>query len=121
MQILAILHIKLFTDSSYLTDKLLSVQCHGRVINLLLFDAVQEYQRIVDTEWKILYDKLDLIHKSGAKVVLSKLPIGDVATQYFADRWARSLLQHSCSGYIALVSQASVFGLLVSEASLFGP
>ena len=23
---------------------------------------------------------------SGAKVVLSKLPIGDVATQYFADR-----------------------------------
>lgn len=24
--------------------------------------------------------------KSGAKVVLSKLPIGDVATQYFADR-----------------------------------
>merc|ERR1712212_137667 len=39
-----------------------------------------------DTEWKILYDKLDLIHKSGANVVLSKLPIGDVATQYFADR-----------------------------------
>ncbi|KAA0194830.1 hypothetical protein HAZT_HAZT000156 [Hyalella azteca] len=49
-------------------------------------DNVEEYQRIVDTEWKILYDKLDLIHKSGAKVVLSKLPIGDVATQYFADR-----------------------------------
>lgn len=33
-----------------------------------------------------MYDKLDKIHKSGAKVVLSKLPIGDVATQYFADR-----------------------------------
>ncbi|XP_063877729.1 T-complex protein 1 subunit eta-like [Scylla paramamosain] len=47
---------------------------------------VEEYQKIVDTEWKILYEKLDLIHKSGAKVVLSKLPIGDVATQYFADR-----------------------------------
>ncbi|CAG9532088.1 unnamed protein product [Cercopithifilaria johnstoni] len=26
------------------------------------------------------------IHESGAKVVLSKLPIGDVATQWFADR-----------------------------------
>merc|ERR1712096_596981 len=26
------------------------------------------------------------IHESGAQVVLSKLPIGDVATQYFADR-----------------------------------
>ena len=46
----------------------------------------QEYQQIVDAEWDILYDKLDKIVKSGAKVVLSKLPIGDVATQYFADR-----------------------------------
>ena len=49
-------------------------------------DNVEEYQKIVDAEWEILYEKLDLIHKSGAKVVLSKLPIGDVATQYFADR-----------------------------------
>jgi len=49
-------------------------------------DNVEEYQKIVDAEWDILYDKLGLIHKSGAKVVLSKLPIGDVATQYFADR-----------------------------------
>lgn len=47
---------------------------------------MQEYQKIVDAEWQILYNKLDLIHKSGAQVVLSKLPIGDVATQYFADR-----------------------------------
>ncbi|EFN78949.1 T-complex protein 1 subunit eta [Harpegnathos saltator] len=49
-------------------------------------DNVAEYQRIVDAEWQILYNKLDQIHKSSAKVVLSKLPIGDVATQYFADR-----------------------------------
>lgn len=49
-------------------------------------DTVKEYQKIVDAEWQILYDKLDKIHKSGANVVLSKLPIGDVATQYFADR-----------------------------------
>ncbi|KAI1291773.1 T-complex protein 1 subunit eta [Halotydeus destructor] len=49
-------------------------------------DNVQEYQNIVDAEWKILYEKLANIHESGAKVVLSKLPIGDVATQYFADR-----------------------------------
>ena len=46
----------------------------------------QEYQQVVDAEWNILYDKLEKIVKSGAKVVLSKLPIGDVATQYFADR-----------------------------------
>lgn len=49
-------------------------------------DSVEEYQRVVDAEWNILYDKLEKIWKSGAKVVLSKLPIGDVATQYFADR-----------------------------------
>uniref|UniRef100_A0A8C3ZN93 T-complex protein 1 subunit eta n=1 Tax=Denticeps clupeoides TaxID=299321 RepID=A0A8C3ZN93_9TELE len=47
---------------------------------------IQDYQAIVDAEWTILYDKLEKIFKSGAKVVLSKLPIGDVATQYFADR-----------------------------------
>lgn len=40
----------------------------------------------MDAEWKIIYDKLDKIVKSGAKVVLSKLAIGDLATQYFADR-----------------------------------
>ena len=49
-------------------------------------DNVVEYQKIVEAEWKILYDKLAKIHETGAKVVLSKLPIGDVATQYFADR-----------------------------------
>ncbi|KAK5649753.1 hypothetical protein RI129_000782 [Pyrocoelia pectoralis] len=49
-------------------------------------DNVSEYQKIVDAEWNILYNKLAKIHESGAQVVLSKLPIGDVATQYFADR-----------------------------------
>lgn len=49
-------------------------------------DNVEEYQKIVDAEWTILYEKLDVLHKAGCKVVLSKLPIGDVATQYFADR-----------------------------------
>ena len=41
----------------------------------------------MDAEWSILYEKLEKIHESGAKVVLSKLPIGDVATQFFADRY----------------------------------
>ncbi|KAJ1445230.1 chaperonin Cpn60/TCP-1 family [Pelagophyceae sp. CCMP2097] len=44
------------------------------------------YQSIVDAEWSIIYEKLDLCVASGANVVLSKLPIGDLATQYFADR-----------------------------------
>lgn len=47
---------------------------------------VSEYQAIVDAEWQIIYAKLEAIVKTGAKVVLSKLPIGDLATQYFADR-----------------------------------
>lgn len=46
----------------------------------------EDFQKIVDAEWQIIYDKLEAIVKSGAKVVLSKLPIGDLATQYFADR-----------------------------------
>ncbi|CAG7877839.1 unnamed protein product, partial [Brassica rapa] len=45
-----------------------------------------QYQSIVDAEWNIIYDKLDKCVESGAKVVLSRLAIGDLATQYFADR-----------------------------------
>lgn len=56
-----------------------------------LFDVpdsrdAQDYQAFVDAEWKIIYDKLDAIVDTGAKVVLSRLAIGDLATQYFADR-----------------------------------
>lgn len=53
---------------------------------MVVSSSLQDYQAIVDAEWNILYDKLEKIYQSGAKVVLSKLPIGDVATQYFADR-----------------------------------
>jgi len=49
-------------------------------------EEVGEYQAIVDAEWEIIYRKLDAIQKTGAQVVLSKLPIGDLATQWFADR-----------------------------------
>jgi T-complex protein 1 subunit eta len=49
-------------------------------------EHVSDYQAIVDAEWEIIYRKLEAIEKTGAKVVLSKLPIGDLATQYFADR-----------------------------------
>jgi T-complex protein 1 subunit eta len=45
-----------------------------------------QYQSIVDAEWQIIYEKLDKCIDSGAKIILSKLPIGDLATQYFADR-----------------------------------
>jgi T-complex protein 1 subunit eta len=45
-----------------------------------------DYQAVIDAEWRIIYEKLEKIVDSGAKIVLSKLPIGDLATQYFADR-----------------------------------
>ena len=45
-----------------------------------------EYQSIVDAEWSIIYDKLHKLVDCGARIVLSKLPIGDLATQFFADR-----------------------------------
>jgi T-complex protein 1 subunit eta len=44
------------------------------------------YQSIVDAEWQVIYNKLGHCVKCGANIVLSKLPIGDLATQYFADR-----------------------------------
>lgn len=49
-------------------------------------EDVSDYQSIVDAEWQVIYDKLDSCVDCGANIVLSKLPIGDLATQYFADR-----------------------------------
>ncbi|RSL57390.1 putative T-complex protein 1 subunit eta [Fusarium duplospermum] len=49
-------------------------------------EQVSEYQAIVDAEWQIIYKKLESVYQTGAKIVLSKLPIGDLATQFFADR-----------------------------------
>ncbi|KAK6090655.1 hypothetical protein P3W45_000378 [Vairimorpha bombi] len=47
-------------------------------------ESVDEYKKVVDAEWNIIKEKLDKIIESGANVVLSSLPIGDYATQYFA-------------------------------------
>lgn len=49
-------------------------------------EHVDDYQAIVDAEWQLILDKLTQIENTGANIVLSKLPIGDLATQYFADR-----------------------------------
>ena len=49
-------------------------------------ETSDEYKKIVDAEWNIIYEKLANIANSGAHIVLSRLPIGDLATQYFADR-----------------------------------
>lgn len=46
--------------------------------------GIEEYEKVVDAEWELITNKLKLIVESGANVVLSGLPIGDYATQYFA-------------------------------------
>lgn len=52
----------------------------------LRIENVEEYQRMVDAEYKILHDKLDDLINAGANVVLSSKSIGDLATQYFASK-----------------------------------
>lgn len=47
---------------------------------------VEEYKRVIDAEWSIIKNKLDDCIESGANIVLSSLPIGDYATQYFAKK-----------------------------------
>lgn len=76
-----------------------------------------QYQSIVDAEWSIIYEKLDKCVACGASIVLSKLPIGDLATQYFADRGifcagrvANDDLERVCKATGAIV-QTSVHGI----------
>ena len=49
-------------------------------------DDPSKFQEIVDAEWKIIQTKLQECVDCGAQIVLSKKAIGDVATQFFADR-----------------------------------
>lgn len=43
-------------------------------------DNPDDFQKIVDAEWNIIYNKLNTIVNSGAQIVLSQNPIGDLAT-----------------------------------------
>lgn len=76
-----------------------------------------QYQSIVDAEWSIIYEKLDKCVQAGAKVILSRLPIGDLATQYFADRGIFSAGRVATddldrvSKATGAVVQTSVFGI----------
>lgn len=63
----------------------LELKSEGAAVDIRL-DSTEEYAKIVDAEWNIIYAKLDKIYASGAKIVLSRKPIGDLATQWFADR-----------------------------------
>lgn len=77
---------KRFTDAKVLALNLeLELKAEKENAEVRISDP-SAYQQFVDAEWNIIYQKLDLIAASGAHVVLSRLAIGDLATQYFADR-----------------------------------
>ncbi len=66
-----------------------------------------QYQSIVDAEWNIIYDKLQKCADSGAKVVLSRLAIGDLGTQFFADRdiFCAGRVRHVCCHPSAVIER----------------
>jgi T-complex protein 1 subunit eta len=49
-------------------------------------DSISEYKKIIDSEWSIIYEKLDKISEIKIKAVFSNQAIGDLATQYFSER-----------------------------------
>lgn len=59
-----------------------------------------QYQSIVDAEWNIIYDKLDKCVNSGAKVVLSRLAIGDLATQVLLYFFLSNLIFFHTLGFL---------------------
>jgi len=78
---------KVFTDSPKIICLNLELELKAEKDSAeIRLQNPDDFQKVVDAEWTIIYDKLDKIVASGAKVVLSKLPIGDLGTQYFADR-----------------------------------
>ena len=66
-----------------------------------------------------MYEKLDKMVESGARIILSKLPIGDVATQYFADRLS---IQHILIHWVIAVNKFEnpvLFGLKLESKTKF--
>lgn len=49
-------------------------------------NSILKYKQFIDAEWSIIYEKLDKIIQSKAKIVFSKQSIGDLATQFFSER-----------------------------------
>ena len=46
--------------------------------------SADAYQQAVDAEYKLFFDRLEALVVAGARVVLSSMPVGDLATQFFA-------------------------------------
>lgn len=76
---------KFSTPKILLLNVELELKAEGTGAEVRVEDS-SKFQEIVDAEWKIIFNKLEECIKSGANIVLSKKPIGDVATQFFADQ-----------------------------------
>ena len=72
-----------------------------------------QYQEIVDAEWNIIYAKLQACADCGARIVLSRLAIGDLATQFFADR------DIFCAGRVRGCSRARFAGGVAPSRSVY--
>lgn len=68
-----------------------------------------QYQSIVDAEWNIIYDKLAKCVESGAKVVLSRLAIGDLGTQVSIVPFLNAFILLSVLPAIPLISVVVIF------------
>ena len=49
-------------------------------------NSMVKFKKVIDAEWSIIYEKLDRISETKIKAVFSTQTIGDLATQYFAER-----------------------------------
>ncbi|KAF7702756.1 T-complex protein 1 subunit eta [Cucumispora dikerogammari] len=74
--------------------------------------TIESFKKFVDAEWKLITNRLDTLINKGVNVVLSKKPIGDYATQYFASKnvFCAGRIPTSDLERIATVTKTKVYG-----------
>lgn len=74
--------------------------------------TIDSFKQFVDAEWKLITDRLDVLINKGINVVLSKAPIGDYATQYFANKnvFCAGRVPESDLERIATVTKTKIYG-----------
>ena len=78
-------HKKIYYPTILLLDNELEIKTEKNHADIKI-NKISDFRFIIDSEWSIMYEKLDKISKLGANVVFSKKSIGDLATQYFSER-----------------------------------
>jgi T-complex protein 1 subunit eta len=56
---------------------------HQKEYAHLMINNVSEYENFVNTEWDLVYRKMDQIYKTECNLILDTQGIGDLATQHF--------------------------------------